>query len=71
LSADADFDGDSDGHDFLAWQRGLGNAGPPGLYSPSAVILYNPPSVTAVPEPATASLAFVAALGMRMLRRRP
>jgi hypothetical protein len=70
-SADADFDGDSDGHDFLAWQRGLGNAGPPGLYSPSAVILYNPPSVSAVPEPATASLAFVAALGMRMLRRRP
>jgi hypothetical protein len=72
-SADADFDGDSDGNDFLAWQRGLGNTGPPGLYSPSAVILYSPPTVGAVPEPTAAWLVLAATIGTRALRcrRRP
>lgn len=69
--ADADFDGDSDGSDFLAWQRGLGNTGAPDLFSPSAVVLYNPPIVASVPEPIAATTSVVAAIGATMLHRRP
>nr|MBA3481667.1 PEP-CTERM sorting domain-containing protein [Pirellulales bacterium] len=44
--SDADADGDSDGNDFLIWQRNLGAGTPP----PST------PAVGAVPEPASWAL---------------
>jgi hypothetical protein len=68
--ADADFDGDSDGDDFLAWQRGLGNTGAPDLFSPSAVVYYEPPATTPTPEPAAFTLlAASAAMLASSLRR--
>jgi hypothetical protein len=51
---DADGDGDSDGFDFVVWQRQLGTAGAP---------------VSAVPEPATAGLAGLCVVGALMRRR--
>lgn len=70
--ADADFDGDSDGADFLKWQRGLGNTGAPDLFSPSAVVYYEPPAATRTPEPATFTLlaAAVATLASSLRRQR-
>ena len=60
-AADADGDGDSDGGDFLAWQRGLGNAGAPGAtFSPAAIVYYQTPLAGAVPEPAAIALAVLA-----------
>jgi T5SS/PEP-CTERM-associated repeat protein len=57
--SDADDDGDSDGADFLAWQRQLGSG------VPAAV------SVAAIPEPAAATLAMCGvALLMTAARRR-
>ena len=50
-AADADSDGDSDGADFLVWQRQL--------TAPAAAI-----ASTAVPEPATASMAVILLCGM-------
>ncbi len=49
-NSDADFDSDSDGNDFLAWQRQLGK-GVPSL-----------PSQTAVPEPAASVLLWLAGM---------
>jgi hypothetical protein len=72
--ADADADGDSDGADFLGWQRGLGNQATPGLFSPSAVVVYDAPAAALVPEPgAAALLAAVLALApwSRRSGRRP
>ena len=69
-TADADFDGDSDGDDFLAWQRGLGNQGPPGLFSPSSVVLYDPSTAVSVPEPAMGFLATCASAVLATLRKR-
>ena len=54
--ADFNFDGASDGADFLAWQRGLGNEGAPDLFSPSSFVVYDPPSISVVPEPSTVQL---------------
>jgi hypothetical protein len=54
--SDADDDGDTDGNDFLIWQRQLG---------------VTAAGVHAVPEPATACAAFVAALVVVAWRRRP
>jgi hypothetical protein len=54
--ADADFDGDSDGADFLAWQRGLGSV----------------PAVAAmagVPEPGTFLLVLMASASLRRTAR--
>jgi hypothetical protein len=48
--SDADNDGDSDGADFLAWQRQLGSV-------PAA------PAMAVVPEPATFLLFMVASAG--------
>jgi hypothetical protein len=71
--ADADFDGDSDGNDFLAWQRGLGRTTAPDLFSPSAFVVYDAPLASGrIPEPASAALA-AAVLGatpMALRRRR-
>lgn len=67
--ADADFDGDSDGADFLVWQRGLGNQTAPGLFSPSAFVVYNAQDFIPIPEPSAALLALVAIVATRLLSR--
>jgi hypothetical protein len=66
---DADLDGDTDGGDFLVWQRELGVS--LRTFQPTAIVRYDPPLVgAAVPEPAAAWLAVVAAaVGVAPLRR--
>jgi hypothetical protein len=51
-SSDADGDGDSDGTDFLVWQRNIGGVAP--QVSPS----------TAIPEPSNLTLVLVSLLGI-------
>lgn len=59
--ADGNGDGVVNGADFLVWQRTLGqNFGPPAAAA----------AVAAVPEPAAATLALLAAIGYRLARRR-
>jgi hypothetical protein len=68
---DANADGDTDGADFLAWQRSLGGQSAPGLFSPSAVLLYNGPGAEVVPEPSAALLtAALLAMPAAPARRR-
>jgi hypothetical protein len=56
--SDADGDGDSDGSDFLVWQRNLGQTGAT-------------PATAAIPEPASAVVAWIAAAcGAIGVRRR-
>jgi glucose/arabinose dehydrogenase len=55
---DADNDGDSDGDDFLAWQRQLG--------SPAVAT----PATDAVPEPSSAAIVASAALAALLARQR-
>jgi hypothetical protein len=57
-SGDADEDGDTDGDDYLVWQRQVGTAPPPA------------PFMAAVPEPGALGLATVAAAGAIAARRR-
>ena len=67
-NADLDGDFDTDGRDFLLWQRGFGSAGIAGAFQPTAMARYVPAvDVTAIPEPATATLLLLvaAAFGMR------
>ncbi|MBA3484071.1 MAG: hypothetical protein H0T51_19880 [Pirellulales bacterium] len=72
-AADADGDGDSDGADFLLWQQNLGNQGVLGDFQPTGIILHvTNPSPAAVPEPAAAAMAALAACvlaGAGRLRR--
>ena len=60
-AGDADFDGDSDGHDFLTWQSNLGmqNAAPAADRA-----------VAAIPEPAALLLLFAAAMPLLARSRR-
>jgi hypothetical protein len=68
--ADADFDGDTDGNDFLALQRGFGRTTAPDLFSPSAFVVYDAPSASSgVPEPAAATLAVAVLAALTVLRR--
>jgi hypothetical protein len=67
---DQDADGDSDAADFLAWQRSFGNVGVQGDYQPSSIVLYNPPALAVVPEPAAASMFGAALLAVVGRRRR-
>ncbi len=70
--ADADFDGDTDGNDFLAWQRGLGRTTAPDLFSPSAFVVYDaPPASGSVPEPAAVTLAAAVLVAVPAMLRRP
>jgi hypothetical protein len=56
-AGNADGDGDSDGNDFLIWQRTLGQ---------SSLV----PASGSVPEPASAMMIVVSALGLARTRRR-
>jgi len=53
-AADADGDGDSDGADFLAWQRQLGES----------------PGLSPIPEPAAFAVAALSVLGLSLIRAR-
>jgi hypothetical protein len=83
--ADFNGDDAVDGADFLIWQQNLGTAGGlaqgdadgDGRVTGADLGFWqqqfspvNPPETTAVPEPTTATLATLALLGMRLLRRR-
>jgi hypothetical protein len=59
--SDADYDGDADGHDFLFWQRQLGN----GVRPPSQVAA----ATASVPEPTAAILFLLAAAAFLSQRR--
>lgn len=71
-SADADGDANSDGDDFLAWQRGWGNRGYAGDFQPTALAYYHTTSAgTTIPECASLWNAMAALLvGGAPLRRR-
>ena len=64
-NADLDGDFDTDGRDFLLWQRGFGNSGVTGPFQPTAMARYVPAIATvSVPEPTAMvllSIAIVAA----------
>jgi len=61
--ADADGDLDSDGQDFLAWQRNLG-------LSWEDFVAPNIPTAAAVPEPSAAAILTMAAIALAPLHRR-
>lgn len=61
--ADADGDLDSDGQDFLAWQRNFG-------LSWEDFVAPNIPTAAAVPEPSAVAILTMAALALAPLRRR-
>ena len=51
--SDLDGDLDTDGQDFLFWQRGFGNQGIVGSFQPTAIVRYIPSADSvAIPEPA-------------------
>ena len=63
LNANGDLDGDwnTDGRDFLLWQRGHGNQGVSGSFLPTGMVRYEPLLANAsVPEPASGVLALLA-----------
>jgi DNA-binding beta-propeller fold protein YncE len=69
---DADLDGDTDGADFLAWQRELGVSLQ--TFQPTSIVRYDAaPAAGAVPEPAAAWLVCAAAsvTGAATRKRRP
>lgn len=61
--ADADGDLDSDGQDFLAWQRNFGR-------SWEDFVAPNIPTAAAVPEPSAAAILTIAAFALAPLHRR-
>jgi hypothetical protein len=66
-SAAGDLDGDldTDGADILLWQQNIGHQSATGSFLPTGIVRYAPPvPAAAVPEPAGAALAAVAALGV-------
>lgn len=69
LGGDLDGDLDTDGSDFLRWQRGFGNQGIMGAFQPTAIVRYDPvPGAIAVPEPA--AICGVIATGLLVLAQR-
>jgi hypothetical protein len=69
-SADADFDGDTDGADFLGWQRGLGRESAPGLFSPASFVVYDAPAAATIPEPSAVAISAVALIAACLRSRR-
>lgn len=68
---DFDGDGDVDGNDFLAWQRGLGDASNLSDFESNYGTTVGALATTAaVPEPAGATLLLLAVLGCSMRRAR-
>lgn len=68
-NADLDGDFDTDGRDFLLWQRGVGNSGVTGPFQPTAMARYVPVfDIVSVPEPGTAILLTAALAGLVLLR---
>ncbi|MDZ4657783.1 MAG: PEP-CTERM sorting domain-containing protein [Bythopirellula sp.] len=70
--ANADFDGDfdTDGRDFLAWQRGFGNSGISGAFQPTAMASYLPlAAAISIPEPSTLALLSLALCAMSRQRK--
>jgi len=65
--ADFDDDGDVDGDDFLKWQRDLGGATDLANWQTEYGAIT--PSLSAVPEPGTALLISIAAVGLSLRRR--
>lgn len=68
-NADLDGDFDTDGRDFLLWQRGYGNSGVAGAFQPTAMVRYVPVVASvSVPEPAAIVLLSVAMTGLLICR---
>lgn len=70
LDGDFDLDGDVDGFDFLKWQRDLGDSANLALWESNFGTAPAVSAAAAVPEPASAALAFAAALSIFGLRSR-
>lgn len=64
VNGDIDGDFDTDGRDFLLWQRMYGNAGVSGPFLPVGMARYQPTlELASVPEPASAMLVALAVAG--------
>ncbi len=64
LNNDGDLDGDldTDGNDFLLWQRAFGNQGLAGSFQPTGIVRYVPPVESfAIPEPTSLCLVLLGA----------
>ncbi len=67
---DQDGDLDTDGNDFLLWQRALGNQGIVGSFQPTAIVRYTPPvPAIAVPEPAGFVFLVLGAAAICLMRK--
>jgi hypothetical protein len=70
-NADLDGDFDTDGRDYLLWQRGFGNTGIAGGFQPTAMARYVPiVEVLSVPEPSTLALLSLSLIAASR-RRKP
>jgi hypothetical protein len=68
-NADLDGDFDTDGRDFLLWQRAVGNAGAAGPFQPTAMARYVlVVDVVGIPEPSAVVLLTVAMVGSLVRR---
>jgi hypothetical protein len=64
VNGDLDGDFDTDGRDFLLWQRMYGNAGVSGPFLPVGMARYQPPlAMASVPEPASVMLCAIVLMG--------
>ncbi|QEG33328.1 Vgb family protein [Bythopirellula goksoeyrii] len=67
---DQDGDLDTDGNDFLLWQRAVGNQGIVGSFQPTAIVRYTPPASTfTVPEPTSLLLLLLGTATVGFVRQ--